>query len=581
MDSLTIHKTETPYSQFTEGPAGTRGGFYRRVQPYVTITDEDGSIAYEELNLPLMAAIVDRDDTRALKEYLINASWLIPRAPSIPLGLEEYSTHLDYFVCAAHGGRLGVLKMLLAHGTESEDPNPPTEIRFKEREYELLHIAARWGHFDMVEFLLENQPLYANLHERDLEGFTPIASAADFYPTRFINADFPGGVSATRNEAVIQLLLDHGACAWDVVLPMREGDKPQDTVLTLAARWAGPALLRTLIERGADVHAKVIKSDSGLSLWNSPGETFEVDALFIACSVANFDAVKTLIDYIGVDTDAIHSLDSRGSLPIHWATQNAAVDGQIAHLAGILQEKVQNITSIIAYLLDLDPTTINAQDNKGNTPLHYATRAIGRHDELYSPVFKLLCDRGGDSSIRNDKGQTPLHTLFKRNDIERNFEATNGDAPVMDISSILTLLAHGAKATDVDDDGNTPLHYVAEVLAYVDVVSVLLNHGVDPTRRNSKQETALHRAARGEYRWMDFRINAEDRIEVQEDMMARLIKVGGEGLMDQTDAEGKSPRQLSEEQRDAWRKCDGPAWVRPLAYPTTVEVAEAVEEDWR
>jgi ankyrin repeat protein len=576
MDSLTIHKTEKPYSQFTEASARTKGGLGRRLQPYVTITDEDGSIAYEELDLPLMATIVRGDDTRALKEYLTNASWVIPRAPAIPLGLEEYSTDIDYFFYAVLRGALGVLKMLLAHGTESEDPYPPTEIRFKEREYELLNLAARWGHFDMVKFLLENQPLYAELHQRDPEGFTPIASAADFYPTRFLNTFIPGGVSAARNEAVINLLLDRGACASDVVLPMGEGDKPPDTVLTLAARWAGPALLRTLIERGADVHAKVIKSDSELTFWNSPGETFEVDALFIACSVANFDAVKTLIDYSGVNTDAIHSRDSRGSLPIHWATQNASADGTGGCPAWLLQEKVPNITSIIAHLLDLDPITINAQDNNGNTPLHYATRATGRHDELYSSVFKLLCDRGGDSSIRNDKGQTPLHTLFECDGIESDrvnsrYETTDKDAPVMETSSILTLLAHGANATDVDDDGNTPLHYVAEILDYANAVSVLLDHGADPSQRNSKQETALHRAARGHYRPRDWRFNAEHRIEAQEDMMARLIKVGGEGLMDQTDAEGNCPRQLSEEQRDAWRKRDGPAWKRPPVHRTAVE----------
>ncbi|KAG5663439.1 hypothetical protein KAF25_001375 [Fusarium avenaceum] len=518
-----------------------------------------------------MATIVRRDDTRALKEYLTNASWLIPRAPAIPPGLEEYSTDIDYFPWVVYRGSLGVLKMLLAHGTENEDPHPPAKIRFKEREYELLNLAAKWGHFDMVKFLLDNQPLYAGIHEQDFEGFSPIISAADCYPTDYLTPGIPGKASAARNEAVINLLLDRGASASDAVPPMGEGDKTSDTVLTLAAKWAGSALLGRLIERGADVHAKVTKLDWQLTLWNSPGKTFEVDALFIACTVANFDAVKTLIDHSGVDTDVIHSRDSRGSLPIHWATQNAVADGISSCSVGILQDKVQNITGIITYLLDLDPATINAQDNTGNTPLHYAAGAFGSHDELYSPVFRLLCDRAGDSSIRNDKGQTPLHILYECDGVEFDrfnswYETIAKDEPVMETSSIITLLAHGAKAADVDVDGNTPLHYVAEILDYVNAVSVLLDHGADPTRRNSKQETALHRAARGHYRLGDCRFSAEHRIEAQEDMMARLIKVGGEGLMDQIDAEGNCPRQLSEEQRDKWRKRDGPAWKRPPVH---------------
>ncbi|SPJ75771.1 related to ankyrin [Fusarium torulosum] len=522
MDLPPLQETETPYGRFTEGSAERRGGFDLRLQPYVTTTDEDGSIVYEEEDFPLLWTIIRRDDTRALEQYLVTAQWAIPRAPAIPVGLQEYSADLDYFLFAAQRGALGVLQMLLAHGTESNDPHPSTEIRFKDRGYELLNVAARWGHFDMVKFLLENQPLYADLHGRDPKGFTPITSAADFYSTRFLVAPFPGGVSSIRNEAVINLLLDRGACACDVVLPTGGREKSPDTLLTLAVRWAGPELLKTLIERGADIHAKVIKSKWGLRFWNETGETFEADALFIACTVANFNAVETLIDYSGVDAiEIIHSRDSRGSLPIHWATQNALADGSGQCSAWLLRERVQNITSIIGHLLDLDPTTINAQDNSGNTPLHYATRAIGRHDELYSPVLKLLCDRGGDSSIRNNKGQTPLHTLFKRDGIEPRYETTDEYAPVIDTSAIFTLLAHGANATDVDDDGNTPLHYVAEILHYANAVSVLLDSGADPTRRNLNQETALHRAARGHYRSMHWRITAEERIEAQEDMMQR------------------------------------------------------------
>jgi ankyrin repeat protein len=562
MDLPTLHETETPYGQFTEGAAERRGGADLRLQPYVTTTDEDDSIVYEEEEFPLLRTIVGRDDTRALEQYLTTAPWAIPRAPAIPVELQRYLPDQDYFFFAARRGALGVLQMLLAHGTESKDPHPFTEIRFKERGYELLNVAARWGHFEMVKFLLGNQPLYADLHERDPEGFTPIASAARFPPYDFLTAPFPEGVSATRSEAVINLLLDRGACACDVVFPTGRREKSPDTVLTLAVRWAGPELLKTLIERGVHIHAKVIKSKWELIFWNETGENFEADALFIACTVANFNAVKVLLDYSGVD--AIHSRDSRGSLPIHWATQNALANGPGKCSAWTLRDKVQNITSIIGHLLDSDPTTINAQDNNGNTPLHYATRAIGRHDELYSPVLKLLCDRGGDSSIRNNKGQTPLHTLFKRDGIEPRYETTDKYAPVMDTSAVFTLLAHGANATDVDDDGNTPLHYVAEILHYANAVSVLLDSGADPTRRNLNQETALHRAARGHYRTMHWEIKAEERIKAQEDMVARLVKVGGAELMDQTDAEGKCPRQLCDEQRDAWRECDLPPGQRAL-----------------
>ncbi|KAF5658212.1 ankyrin protein, partial [Fusarium heterosporum] len=282
MELPALDEIKPLYDQFTEGAAERIGGADRRLQPYVTTTDEDGSVLYEEKGFPLLDIIVLQNDARALGQYLTNAPWAIPRAPAIPAELEGDSPDSDYFLLAARSGSLDVLQMLLAHGDKGEDPQPPTQIRFKERGYELLNEAAKWGHVEMVRFLLEHQPLYADIHERDPQGFTPIASAASFYATRFIIPSSAEGVSASRNEAIINLLLDRGACACDIVLPKEGTEKSPDTVLTLAARWASHGLITTLINRGADVHAKVTKRTWALRFWNEYGDDLELDALFIA-----------------------------------------------------------------------------------------------------------------------------------------------------------------------------------------------------------------------------------------------------------------------------------------------------------
>ena len=52
----------------------------------------------------------------------------------------------------------------------------------------LLNEAARRGYLEIVEFLLNNQSLYADLHERDYAGCTAIAAASDLYSTRYVEA---------------------------------------------------------------------------------------------------------------------------------------------------------------------------------------------------------------------------------------------------------------------------------------------------------------------------------------------------------------------------------------------------------
>ena len=350
--------------------------------PSLTITDEDGSILQETNDFSVFTGIVYRNDTRALEKYLEIGSWAIPRAPDIPPSLVGNSNAMDYFYKAAEDGCVDTLRMLLARGIR-ESTQFPARIRFKERGYELLHVAAKWGQHNLVQFLLENQPLYAEIHERDPEGRTPILAAAHFYAIKFLADET---INPARNERVVNLLLDHGACAGDAVSFENTG-KPFETVLTLAARWASADLIRRLIEEGASIHTKVTKAK-----W-APGssshlETFEVDALFIACTFANLDAVKLIIGNLQVTMhgeEISHFQDNRGSFPIHWATQNDSSPGLCRDW--LLKEMVPNITSMIDFLLNLDPTTINAQDNEGNTPLHYATLAMGRHNGLFAPVF--------------------------------------------------------------------------------------------------------------------------------------------------------------------------------------------------
>ncbi|KAF4952933.1 hypothetical protein FGADI_6366 [Fusarium gaditjirri] len=431
------------------------------------------------------------------------------------------------------------------------------EIRFESGELLLLNEAAEHGHVDTVRFLLNNQPRYASINERDCKGNTPLLSAVS---GRFI--DLPtcaqeGQPGPAESEAIVNLLLDRGASASDASY---EGEKISNTVLTLAAKWAGAKLIKRLIDDGADTYTKVERDRWNDKFWNLPDCSFEVNALYVACTHANFEAVKTLIDYWGVEVDILDVLwqrDGRGSLPLHWVTQSGLPKVSFGYSEAAVCDKARSIMNIIELLLDLDPTIINVTDNDGNTPLHYATRSPSRYDKMYTPIIQLLCARGGDASIQNTEGQTPLHTLFCLEDggwYLDNWCKKNS----VDTVTVITLLDHGASPADIDMAGDTPLHIAAANLEWADAVSLLLERGADPALPSLNGQTALHRAGGGTYLRLNKDYKAPERIRAQEDMLSRLVKAGGVELMDLTDAEGMKPGEICAKTRQGWKELDGP-----------------------
>ncbi|KAF5678239.1 ankyrin protein [Fusarium circinatum] len=538
-----------PYQQFTVDP-NQDSEAHRFGRPYVTpvtLTNQDGYILYENEDFNLLYQIVCSNDTKTLGQYLTAAPFIIPEASAVLIGKHGIDDSEDCFLNAAETGCLDVLKMLLSHFMQ--DKNLATHTRFKQRRYKLLNRAAKWGNFEMVKYLLDNQPLYADIHARGSHGHTALLCAADLYNTQFLVPHGGERASAAKNEAVMNLLLDRGACASDSVPFWNDKGKPCVTVLSLSVQWASPELVNRLIASGADPNTMVMRGPEGLNFWNQYDSFNELPALFDACTHANFKAVEALIDCRGAAVAAADILsfrDGRGSLPLHWAAQ-AELPREFDGFPD-LKEIARSIARTIGLLLSLDPTAINVQDNDGNTPLHYATMSLSRHNKLYTPVFELLCNKGGDVRTRNNNGETPLHTLFR---LQRDRTTFNDQHPV-DTTTISIMLAHGASPTDIDDAGNTPLHLAASNLHCTKAVSYLLERGADPAQENLKKETALHRAGCGSYKGRYLLTKSLERVRAQENMLAVLVKAGEEGLMDRADTEGKTPREVAKKTRDMW-----------------------------
>jgi ankyrin repeat protein len=130
---------------------------------------------------------------------------------------------------------------------------------------------------------------------------------------------------------------------------------------------------------------------------------------------------------------------------------------------------------------------INAQDNEGNTPLHFSVKRINREKfptQDYEGIVRLLLDKKADVHIVNVGGATPLHTAA----------AFRADPSVVEM-----LIQAGAdvnKKASASTGGWTPLHGAAARNSG-SIVAVLLKHGADPMTKDARGLTALQVAEQG------------------------------------------------------------------------------------
>ena len=485
------------------------------------LLDEDGAAIYETEYSGLLLSIIRLNDVATLKRYLATH----PRA----LGPGETHSY-DPFWAAAYHGSTDALRVLLehyaAHPNQTEAPNA--------RGYLLLNVACQSAHVGTARFLLDNQLAAAEIHAQEAHGMTALlAAAASFVDSAYAENDRRDSMRdhVARGEELMLLLLDRGACAQDAIT---QGDKqPRDTVLTLAISQASSKLVKRLIDEGADIYTKKMHFFND-GLFGGSDTIWDVTPLHIGGFYSNVEGIRTLLDNRGSGihvADIVSCRDSLGRLPLHWAAGGP----------GPLEDAMSHAAGTMRLLLASNPNTVNAQDKKGETALHYAVKSHARRGSKYSDTVKILCENGADAGLRDRNGQTPLHCL--------GFHIL-GYHPI-DTGLFALLLAHGADVGDSDADGNTPLHLAARNLQYVEAVRFLLSQGADISVKNLKGNTPLHEAAGGNIWLQEMKLTPDDRMRVQDEMM-RLLQDPGVNLIDQENAAGKTPRVIREERRNTW-----------------------------
>jgi ankyrin repeat protein len=112
---------------------------------------------------------------------------------------------------------------------------------------------------------------------------------------------------------------------------------------------------------------------------------------------------------------------------------------------------------VVRILIEYDPAKINARDEDGDTPLHWASRGQNFKD---GSVLRLLLEHGADVNAQSQDGWTPLHVA----------------SVWVELKVVRLLLEHGADVEAKDNDGKTALQVAADE-GFDEVVKLLRELG--------------------------------------------------------------------------------------------------------
>ena len=270
---------------------------------------------------------------------------------------------------AVKNDNAGMVKLLLQHKVA---PNC-----YDERGFYPLHRAAMTGNIDIAELLIadgadvnaevariKTRPLYLAADEGNLKLVQLLINAGSDINALDLLSDYPLRVAIMSGHVEIaKLLLQHGAAI--------NRHYCGESILCTAVRATDNRnLIKKLIEMGADVNFIIDCSDN---------LGFKMFPLYLAVDHNRYSLIPTLLEY-----GANPNLKFKTISPLHHAIYSNS------------DESVDIANALIAHGADLD-----AQNKRGDTPLHYA-------DSIKK--IELLLDQGARTTIKNNIGLLPLES---------------------------------------------------------------------------------------------------------------------------------------------------------------------------
>uniref|UniRef100_A0ABD2XE71 Uncharacterized protein n=1 Tax=Trichogramma kaykai TaxID=54128 RepID=A0ABD2XE71_9HYME len=294
-----------------------------------------------------------------------------------------------------------------------------------------LHYALLRRDKTVVELLLRNG---ADPNSADDEGSTPLHLIVD---------------SCSANDELALMLFELSDEKYHPV-QIDARDESGETALHLALKNKNRTLVEFLLKNGADPNVS-----------NKRGFT----PLHIACkNDCEHDFEMMVVrDKLGWTPVPLHQiLRNLRCIPLNEALEMERDESTPFHL---ICNKDRDNVDLAEMLFELSnkkyhPVQVNAQDKKGNTPLHVAL-AHGCKN-----MFELLLRNGADPNVTNAIQVRPLHFCIDNEDLAKIFFEINDE------------VQQTVQVDVLDKEGRTPLQLAVTSLK-PDMVDLLLVHGAD------------------------------------------------------------------------------------------------------
>mmetsp|Transcript_2803 Transcript_2803/g.7858 ORF Transcript_2803/g.7858 Transcript_2803/m.7858 type:complete len:471 (+) Transcript_2803:132-1544(+) len=307
--------------------------------------------------------------------------------------------------------------------------------------------------------------------------------------------------AAFQNRVEIARLLIEQGSSVDATIQTSEKDDGNASPLHLACRGGATEMMRELLQRGANLHAR-----------DATGRT----PFVYACEWGQLKIVQELMQQMrehGVDAadneknDVTHCLlatvSNDGSTPLHWTGYmrgcrfrdmfGARESSPHSKVAAFLLEYLRNCRQQKNGENESNNMAcwINAVNSKGDTALHVACR----HGSP-SVVKELLRNPSIVTRLQNKRGETALHLACWKTHLtivqdllQHNKNENSNVRQTLPGANFLNLTNH--------EDGESALHYASRS-GRVSVVNALLRQPTLNVNAGSKpfNDTALHAACR-------------------------------------------------------------------------------------
>ena len=442
---------------------------------------------------------------------------------SLWTGAAAYGQSNLEIVDAVRQGNLTVLEELLAAGTDADTPqgDGATALHWAAHRDDIeaarilitagatvtvtnelgatpLWLASVAGSAEMVELLLDAG---ASPNVRLSMGETPLMSAA-----------------RTGSVEVVEQLL-----AYDADVNAAEMGRHQ-TALMWAVAQEHPAVVRVLLEHGADIHARTMIWDQ---LENTAGNTNPVGnfrmshggstPLLFAARNGDVETAKVLVD-AGAHVNATapsgrsalvtaaHS--GHGALGVYLleegADPNVSDAGYTALHGAVLRSQVDLVKALLKH--GADPNAILEQGTPGRRfSADYSLRhqflgvnafwLAAKYGEL--EILRILADSRGNPLVTPESGMSVLQAAMgvtrgtenRRNRVGVTL-AERDDSERLAVELARVILGLGFDVNTADNRGDTALHYAVRQ-GFASVIELLAENGADLNVTNKRDESPL------------------------------------------------------------------------------------------